>query len=470
MLVQRVAVVTAVAVSFACAGDGGTNPPSVTSVVITAPAAGPSFQTLGRTVQFSAEPRDGATALTSVTVTWTSSATAVATVSGTGLVTATGNGTTQIRAVAQGVQSDPITVTVAQFADTTVITPGAVAMGAIGSTRQLTAASADSGGAAIPGSPVITWTAAGNGATATVSATGLVTAVGVGSSDTAVASIGGILAKSAITVTQVPASILVASTGSDTLRTTGRTKTFTATVRDSQLNTIGGALVTWGSTSTATATINGAGVATAVADGNTTIQATSGAALGTKLLTVRRYSAVFDLAPLNDTITTNGGNTPFSIDARDSVDTALPATWQTRNAGIATVAPTTGANIVATATGNGMTFIIVSAGTRTDSAVLHVSGQIPLAMNRSVTVGDFFFRSDNNNTQNAAIDTIGAGGTITWNFNPGNSHSVESTGSPSFSSGPVQSGGTLQRTFANVGTYQYLCLLHGSMTGRIVVR
>jgi len=456
-------------VAIGCAADGGTNPPNVTSVLITAPATAPSFQTLGRTVQFAAEPRDGATILAGLTLTWSSSAPAVASVSGTGLVTAASNGSTLIRASAQGVLSDPVVVTVAQVADATIITPTSVAMGAIGSTRQLTAASADSSGAAIPGSPVITWTSAGNGATATVNATGLVTSVGVGTSDTAVATIGTKVAKAPITVTQVPASILVASTGNDTLRTTGRQKTFTATVRDSQLNTIGAAPVTWLSTTPATATVSAGGVATAVADGNTNVQATSGPAVGSKLLTVRRYSAVFDLTPPTGAISTNGGTTPFAIDARDSVDTALPATWLSRNTGIATV-PASGANILATATGNGMTFIIVAAGTRTDSAELTVSGQVVLNATASVTVGDFFFRSVRNNTQNEAVDTIGAGGTVTWTFNPGNSHSVESTGAPNFPSGPIQNGGTLQRTFASTGTYQYLCLLHGTMTGRIVVR
>jgi plastocyanin len=49
---------------------------------------------------------------------------------------------------------------------------------------------------------------------------------------------------------------------------------------------------------------------------------------------------------------------------------------------------------------------------------------------------------------------------------------VQSTGSPSFASGPIQSGGgsTFQVTFAAPGVYAYDCAVHGqSMTGRIVV-
>jgi plastocyanin len=442
---------------------------------ITAPGAPVIFQTLTRTLQFTGQAREmipDGHVVSGVPIVWSSTADGVASVSATGLVTAVSNGTAYVRAALNGRSSadDSVLVTVAQIADTSAITPGTVAMGAIGSTRQLSAAVVDSLGSPLPGSPIVTWSAAGNGATASVSATGLVTALGVGTSDTAVASVSGFVSKAPITVTQVPATILVASTGNDTLRTTGREKTFTATVRDSQLNTIAGAGVTWASLTPATATVSGAGIATALADGNTTIQATSGAAVGTKLLTVRRYSAVFDLAPPTGTITTNGGNTPFAIDARDSADVALPATWLSRNGGVATVAPSAGANIVATATGNGMTFIIVAAGTRTDSAQLTVSGQVALNMTASVTVGDFFFRSVRNLTENQAIDTIGAGGTVTWTFSTATNHSVESSGAPGFTSGPIQSGGTLQRTFANVGSYQYICLLHGNMTGRIVVR
>jgi plastocyanin len=111
----------------------------------------------------------------------------------------------------------------------------------------------------------------------------------------------------------------------------------------------------------------------------------------------------------------------------------------------------------------------VAAGTRTDSAQVTVSGQIAVPLTAGVSVDDFFFRSVLNLTMNPAIDTIAVGGTITWTFG-GQSHSVESTGDPAFPSGPIQTGGTLQRTFNAAGTYEYICILHGGMTGRVVVR
>ena len=71
---------------------------------------------------------------------------------------------------------------------------------------------------------------------------------------------------------------------------------------------------------------------------------------------------------------------------------------------------------------------------------------------------------------NPAVDTVAAGGSVTWNW-VGPNHSVRSTGSPAFISSATQNTGSYQVTFATVGTYNYDCAVHGSaMTGRVVVR
>jgi plastocyanin len=93
----------------------------------------------------------------------------------------------------------------------------------------------------------------------------------------------------------------------------------------------------------------------------------------------------------------------------------------------------------------------------------------------SVTVGNIFFQSGHNGTQNPAIDTVPAGTTVTWTWtNTGSEpHSVRSDGSPSFTSSQVLAGDgqTYTFTFSTPGTYQYDCAVHGSqMTGRIVVQ
>ena len=91
-----------------------------------------------------------------------------------------------------------------------------------------------------------------------------------------------------------------------------------------------------------------------------------------------------------------------------------------------------------------------------------------------VTVGDIFFRSARNGSQNPAVDTIVAGTSVTWSWN-GGSHSIQSTGLPPevFRNSVVLVGAnnTYSVTLRNPGTYPYQCQVHGSaMTGRIVVQ
>jgi plastocyanin len=93
----------------------------------------------------------------------------------------------------------------------------------------------------------------------------------------------------------------------------------------------------------------------------------------------------------------------------------------------------------------------------------------------TVTVGNIFFQSGHNGTKNPAIDTVAAGTAVTWTWtNTGStSHSVESEGTPSFTSSQIQtgSGKTYSVTFTTPGTYEYECAVHGAaMTGRIVVQ
>jgi plastocyanin len=92
----------------------------------------------------------------------------------------------------------------------------------------------------------------------------------------------------------------------------------------------------------------------------------------------------------------------------------------------------------------------------------------------SVTLGDIFFRSDNNGTSNPAVDTVAVNGTVTWTWDSSvtMSHSVQSVGNPAFTSSPIMNGAgtTHQATFTTAGTYQYDCAVHGQlMTGTIVV-
>jgi len=102
---------------------------------------------------------------------------------------------------------------------------------------------------------------------------------------------------------------------------------------------------------------------------------------------------------------------------------------------------------------------------------------LPTPMSIDVTVRNDNFLSVRNGTVNPAVDTVLAGGTVTWTWSPtaNNPHSVTSTGSPSFQG---QATATLPPpftvTFSGTGTYSYYCTVHGfpasGMRGRIVVK
>ena len=92
----------------------------------------------------------------------------------------------------------------------------------------------------------------------------------------------------------------------------------------------------------------------------------------------------------------------------------------------------------------------------------------------TTNVGDIFFTSALNGSSNPAVDTVAVNATVTWTWAAGEDlpHSVQSLGSPSFTSSGILSGAgnTYQFTFTAPGTYQYDCAVHGQlMTGRIVV-
>ena len=95
---------------YAC-GDETTEPPTVTSVVVTPDAA--TLVSLGETVQLVATARDGSgNTIADKMFTWTSSDESLATVSASGLVTAVANGTTSVTATTDGVSASA-SVTVA---------------------------------------------------------------------------------------------------------------------------------------------------------------------------------------------------------------------------------------------------------------------------------------------------------------------------------------------------------------------
>jgi plastocyanin len=388
--------------------------------------------------------------------------------------------TTLLAAACGGGGGDNATVTAPPVAASVTVSGATGSLGAIGRTRQYGAVVATASGAPIPGATV-SWNSS-NAAVATINASGLATVTGNGTT-TITASSGGITSAGVtLTAQQVVAAVTVASPSGlvDSLPTSGLTRQFTATARDSLNNAIGGPTFAWSSSNSAVASVNATtGLVTiGTTVGSATISATTGGITGSQGIAAALVVTSIAFTPTSATITTNAGTQPVSVVMKDAANAtvipgALTIFWTSRNTAVATVAtnPPTGATL--TAAGNGSTFLVVQFGTKRDSIPVTVSGQGASAPNAvAVNVGDFFFTSVRNGTSNTAVDTVAVGGTVTWTWGGSFSHNVQSTGAPSFTSSPTKAGsGTYQFTFPSAGTFQYNCVVHGSaMTGTIVVR
>ncbi len=352
-----------------------------------------------------------------------------------------------------------------------VLAPDPVTLTALGATQQLTATGKDASGNVITGA-TITYAATTHGF-ATVSATGLVTAVAVGT-DTVTASAGAITATAPVVVSQAVANIAV-TPDTATLLVAGRTRQLAAAASDATGHPITGVAFTWKASDTTVATVNATGLATAVNDGTTQIQASAGGGTGAATVTVDRIvvSVVVRSANGNklDTLASDGGTLGYAGTATDSSGATIAGqvfSWVSRSSATARVSPATGSSTTATAVGNGSTYVVGTAGTQRDSARLVVSFTLPTTA--AVSVGDYYFKSGHNGTENPAVDTIAVGGTVTWTWVSG-THGVQSTGTPSFTTSPTQSSGSYSYTFGTAGTYTYDCTVHGTlMTGQIVVQ
>jgi len=65
--------------------------------------------------------------------------------------------------------------------------------------------------------------------------------------------------------------------------------------------------------------------------------------------------------------------------------------------------------------------------------------------------------------------TINVNGTVTWINKDAVAHTVMTSDSPLFSSGPISSNGVYSYTFTSAGTFSYHCSIHPSMLGTVVV-
>ncbi|MDX2039413.1 MAG: choice-of-anchor Q domain-containing protein [Isosphaeraceae bacterium] len=230
----------------------------------------------GLTAQFTATATlsDGSTLDVTRFATWASTDPAIATISGAGLASALAQGTTVITASIQGVTSSGVTlnVTPAELVSISV-SPGNPAIDQ-GTTQQFTATGSYTDGSTADLTGMVAWASA-TPSVATIDAFGLATGVGVGSS-VITASLGGVESDDALlTVLPLLQSIMVSP--GDLSLAKGSTQQLTATGGYSDGSTADlTSLVIWASSTTSTATIDGAGLAATLAEGSTIITASLG--------------------------------------------------------------------------------------------------------------------------------------------------------------------------------------------------
>nr|WP_277751220.1 Ig-like domain-containing protein [Granulicella sibirica] len=260
---------------------------TLVSIAIT-PGTPASFAK-GTTQQFTATGTysDGTTQNLSSSATWTTSNASAITVDSHGLATGAGVGSAQLTATYQGrsATTPSVSVTPAVVASISV-SPRNPSITSIAS-QQFTATATYTDGTTADVTGTSTWSSS-NTTVATVNASGLAQALAPGT--TTIQAVSGSFSSSTVlTVTLVFAptllSVAVTPANGSVAATTNLQFHATGTYSDTSTADVTGS-VTWSSSTPAAATINAAGLATGIAVGTTTIQATSGLISGSTGLTV----------------------------------------------------------------------------------------------------------------------------------------------------------------------------------------
>jgi len=115
---------------------------------------------------------------------------------------------------------------------------------------------------------------------------------------------------------------------------------------------------------------------------------------------------------------------------------------------------------LAACSGTASTQAPTSAPASAASAAAPAPASAPAAGSAAVTIKDFAFTP--------GMTTVASGTTVTWTNSDGAAHTV--TFADGTGSGRLATGATFSRTFDAPGTYTYVCSIHSSMKGEVVVK
>ena len=261
------------------------------------------------------------------------------------------------------------------------VAPASHTLASVGATIQLTATVRDQNNNPMTGQTV-NWTSA-NTAVATVSGTGMVKAVSNGTSQITARS-GNASGTASITVAEPVPTRIAVTPSSHTLEAIEAKVQLTATVRDQGNNLMADAAITWSSDDEAVATVDDAGLVTAVGNGTAQITARSGDALGTTAITVSQPVATsITIEPDTHTLEAIDATVQLTatvLDQHENVMEDATVTWSSDDEAVTTVDD---AGLV-TAVGNGTAQITARSGDASSTASITVSQ--PVAVATSITI------------------------------------------------------------------------------------
>lgn len=264
--------------------------------------------------------------------------------------------------------------------------------------------------------------------------------------------------------------------------TVGQTRQFEAVARDAGGSAISGVDFAWSSDDEAVATVDGQGLATAQASGQTRIVAEADGVTGSADLSVTEPAAAASLEKVSgggqNGITNQAYDQQLVVEARDEDGNPVEgvAIGWTVTSGAASLSS------ASTATGSdGRASVEVTAGETTGPITVEASAEEGDASAVSydldttvalVVVGDNFFEDPSGRRNGSAAVTVSLGDTVLWDWRGDVDHTVTSETEPtdgeSFDTDRRNSG-TFRFAPGVEGTWEYFCEVHpGVMTGSTI--
>lgn len=200
------------------------------------------------------------------------------------------------------------------------------------------------------------------------------------------------------------------------------TATPSVEVFDRNSHTIAGAAVSWALVDPADsvyAALGAGGMLTARSNGAALVSATAGAAVDTVAVVV--HQAIADITASADVeLTAVGATDTVSVTAVDpdgsTVERGYTAAWSSRSSAVADVSPMGDGRAVVTANGEGSTYVVATAESRTDSVRVTVSqaaATVTVAPD-SVTLGALDASTQLAATVKDANGNVATGAVVTW--------------------------------------------------------